>query len=164
MIEAVREQPSTSAGGASLFHVIDPRTFERALLDELCELATRVRTIAKTPTGARFLQELAPNRRAMLYFTQPSTRTFLSFNNACHLLGIRTSEIRDPSISSEVKGESFEDAIRTFSSYVDIIMGRPRCAARDQNQTREGNREPRSRELHHQILSCTVGISSIDVV
>ena len=114
----------------SLFHVIDPRVFERRLLDELCALATRVRAIAKTPRGARFLQDLAPDRRAMLYFTQPSTRTFLSFNNACHILGMRTSEIRDPSTSSEVKGESFEDAIRTFSSYVDVIIMRSRHPGR----------------------------------
>ena len=114
----------------TLFHVIDPRVFERQLLDELCALATRVRAIAKTPAGARFLQGLAPNRRAMLYFTQPSTRTFLSFNNACHILGMRTSEIRDPSTSSEVKGESFEDAIRTFSSYVDVIIMRSRHPGR----------------------------------
>ena len=66
----------------------------------------------------------------MLYFTQPSTRTFLSFNNACHILGMRTSEIRDPSTSSEVKGESFEDAIRTFSSYVDVIIMRSRHPGR----------------------------------
>ncbi len=66
----------------------------------------------------------------MLYFTQPSTRTFLSFNNACHILGIRTSEIRDPGTSSEVKGESFEDSIRTFSSYVDIIIMRTRQPGR----------------------------------
>ena len=114
----------------TLFHVIDPRVFERQLLDELCALATRVRAIAKTPAGARFLQNLAPDRRAMLYFTQPSTRTFLSFNNACHILGMRTSEIRDPSTSSEVKGESFEDAIRTFSSYVDVIIMRSRHPGR----------------------------------
>jgi len=124
--EAVREEPGQPGGSQALFHVIDPRLFERELLDELCELATRVRTIAKSPAGARFLQDISPNRRAMLYFTQPSTRTFLSFNNACHLLGIRTSEIRDPSTSSEVKGESFDDAIRTFSSYVDIIIMRSR--------------------------------------
>ena len=114
----------------TLFHVIDPRLFERRLLDELCALATRVRTIAKSPAGARFLQSLAADRRAMLYFTQPSTRTFLSFNNACHILGMRTSEIRDPSTSSEVKGESFEDAIRTFSSYVDVIIMRTRHQGR----------------------------------
>jgi aspartate carbamoyltransferase catalytic subunit len=107
-----------------LFHVLDPRQFCRPLLDELCALTTRVRTIAKSQQGARSLQTLLANKRAMLYFTQPSTRTFLSFNNACHVLGIRTSEIRDPSISSEVKGESFEDSIRTFSSYVDVIIMR----------------------------------------
>ncbi len=107
-----------------LFHVLDPRQFSRPLLDELCALTTRVRTIAKEREGARSLQTLLSNKRAMLYFTQPSTRTFLSFNNACHVLGIRTSEIRDPSISSEVKGESFEDSIRTFSSYVDVIIMR----------------------------------------
>jgi aspartate carbamoyltransferase catalytic subunit len=107
-----------------LFHVLDPRQFCRPLLDELCALTTRVRTIAKAQDGARTLQALLANRRAMLYFTQPSTRTFLSFNNACHVLGIRTSEIRDPSTSSEVKGESFEDSIRTFSSYVDVIIMR----------------------------------------
>lgn len=114
----------------TLFHVISPRVFERQLLNELCALATRVRAIAKSPAGARFLQDLAADRRAMLYFTQPSTRTFLSFDNACHILGVRTSEIRDPATSSEVKGESFEDAIRTFSSYVDVIIMRSRHPGR----------------------------------
>ncbi len=67
---------------------------------------------------------LLADKRAMLYFSQPSTRTFLSFNNACHILGIRTSEIRNASTSSEVKGETVEDSIRTFSSYVDVIIMR----------------------------------------
>ena len=107
-----------------LFHVLDPRQFDRALLDDLCALTTRLRQHAKSRLGARSLQTLLPHKRAMLYFTQPSTRTFLSFDNACHLLGIRTSEIRNPSISSEVKGETFEDSIRTFSSYVDVIIMR----------------------------------------
>ena len=111
-----------------LFHVLDPRQFDRALLDDLCALATRLRQHAKSRLGARSLQTLLPHKRAMLYFTQPSTRTFLSFDNACHLLGVRTSEIRNPSISSEVKGESFEDSIRTFSSYVDVIIMRTQGA------------------------------------
>jgi aspartate carbamoyltransferase catalytic subunit len=118
--------PHSAADPPSLFHVIDPRSFERRLLDELCELATHVRRVAKTQAGELLLQNLLPTRRAMLYFTQPSTRTFLSFNNACHILGMRTSEIRDPSTSSEVKGERFEDSIRTFSSYVDVIIMRTR--------------------------------------
>ena len=113
-----------------MFHVIDPRVFQRPLLDELCALATRARLLAKSDAGARALRDLLPTRRAMLYFTQPSTRTFLSFNNACHILGMRTSEIRDPSTSSEVKGESFEDSIRTFSSYVDVIIMRTKESGR----------------------------------
>ena len=60
----------------------------------------------------------------MLYFTQASTRTFLSFQSACHILGLQTLEIRDPATSSEVKGESIDDSIRTFSSYVDLIIMR----------------------------------------
>jgi aspartate carbamoyltransferase catalytic subunit len=127
----------------SLFHVIDPRVFERPLLDELCWLATRVRLLAKTDSGARMLRDLLPTRRAMLYFTQPSTRTFLSFNNACHILGMRTSEIRDPSTSSEVKGESFEDSIRTFSSYVDVIVMRTKESGRAAQAARLMNGIPR---------------------
>jgi aspartate carbamoyltransferase catalytic subunit len=107
-----------------MFHVVDTNIFDRPLLDDLCELTTLVRTVAKSSEGARHLQQLAPTKRAMLYFTQPSTRTFLSMNNACHILGIRTSEIRNAEVSSEVKGETFEDSIRTFSSYVDLIIMR----------------------------------------
>ena len=114
-------------------YIIDPEKFQRPFLDEMCSLATEVRAFAKSRKGRLGLKGLLCDRRAMLYFTQPSTRTFLSFDNACHILGIRTSEIRDPSTSSEVKGESLEDSIRTFSSYVDIIImrsGEPGLAAR----------------------------------
>jgi aspartate carbamoyltransferase catalytic subunit len=130
VMEAARDTPASVHASKSLFHIIDPRIFERGLLDDLCYLATRVRTVAKTEEGARALRDLLPTRRAMLYFTQPSTRTFLSFNNACHVLGMRTSEIRDPATSSEVKGESFADSIRTFSSYVDVIIMRTRESGR----------------------------------
>ncbi len=109
---------------SELFHVNDPRVFDRELLDELCELTDKVRNLAKTEEGANKLRQLLADKRAMLYFTQASTRTFLSFNNACHILGVCTSEIRDPTTSSEVKGESFDDSIRTFSSYVDVIIMR----------------------------------------
>ena len=107
-----------------LFHLTDPHQFDRTFLDEMCMLTTRIRTVAKTQEGLVALQQMLAHKRAMLYFSQPSTRTFLSFNNACHILGIRTSEIRDASTSSEVKGETIEDSIRTFSSYVDVIIMR----------------------------------------
>ena len=57
-------------------------------------------------------------------FVGVETRTFLSFQSACHILGVQPSEIRDSSTSSERKGESVEDSLRTFSSYVDLIIMR----------------------------------------
>jgi aspartate carbamoyltransferase catalytic subunit len=107
-----------------IFHVLSAKQFDRPLLDELCELTTAIRKFAKHKEGLLFLRGLLAHKRAMLYFTQPSTRTFLSFNNACQILGIQTSEIRDPSTSSEVKGESLLDSLRTFSSYVDVVVMR----------------------------------------
>ena len=107
-----------------LFHILKTQQFDRVLLDELCELTTAIRKFAKTKEGLLYMRGLLAHKRAMLYFTQPSTRTFLSFNNACQILGIQTSEIRDPSTSSEVKGESLLDSLRTFSSYVDVVVMR----------------------------------------
>jgi aspartate carbamoyltransferase catalytic subunit len=109
---------------ARLFHVLRAQQFDRDLLDELCDLTTVVRKVAKTKEGLDFLRSLLSHRRVMLYFTQPSTRTFLSFENACHILGCQTSDIREAATSSELKGETREDAIRTFSSYVDMVVMR----------------------------------------
>ncbi len=98
--------------------------FDRALLDYLFAVADRLRAVTQNKTGADTVSQLLAHKRAMLYFVQPSTRTFLSFLNACHILGLKTSEIRDTSTSSEMKGESPEDTVRTFSSYVDLIIMR----------------------------------------
>ncbi len=107
-----------------LFDIIFAQQFDRQFLDYLCRLADYIRIMAKTKMGQNKLRHLLPHKRAMLYFVQPSTRTFLSFQNACHLLGLKVSEIRGSSTSSEVKGESPEDTIRTFASYVDLIISR----------------------------------------
>ena len=107
-----------------VFDIIYAQQFDRQFLDLLCDLAEKIRLLAKTKMGARKLSSLLQHKRAMLYFVQPSTRTFLSFQNACHLLGLNVSESRGTSTSSEVKGESPEDTIRTFASYVDLIISR----------------------------------------
>lgn len=109
-----------------LFHVLLAQQFNRELLDKIGEMATRVRQIAKSKAGMDFLRELLPHKTAMLYFTQPSTRTFLSFHSACQILGMKTVEVRDTSTSSEMKGETQEDSIRTFSSFSDVIVMRSR--------------------------------------
>jgi aspartate carbamoyltransferase catalytic subunit len=107
-----------------LFDCLFSQQFNRKLLDQLFALATKIRTIAKSKEGLDWLQSLLSHKRAMLYFIQPSTRTFLSFQSACQILGMKVSEIRSTSTSSEAKGESLEDTVRTFSSYTDLLIMR----------------------------------------
>lgn len=106
------------------FHTLYAQQFDLRLLDRICALANVVRAIAKTRPGMAFLMETLCHKRAMLYFTQPSSRTFLSFCSACQILGLKTGEVRENATSSEFKGESREDSVRTFSSYFDMIVMR----------------------------------------
>ncbi len=105
-------------------HVIFSGQYTVPLLEELAGIADMIRLLSKSRAGQDFLINLLPHKRAMLYFTQPSTRTFLSFMAACQILGITCNEVRDPSTSSETKGETRFDSIRMFSSYFDVIIMR----------------------------------------
>jgi aspartate carbamoyltransferase catalytic subunit len=105
-------------------HILSASQFDRSFLDRIYRLTNKIRRFDKSKEGLLYLQSLLAHKRAMLYFTQPSTRTFLSFQSACHILGMKNSEIRDAATSSERKGESVEDSLRTFSSYVDLIVMR----------------------------------------
>ncbi|WP_197524620.1 aspartate/ornithine carbamoyltransferase family protein [Botrimarina hoheduenensis] len=107
-----------------LRHVIFSGQFSAATLDDLAETANQIRVLSKHRAGQDFLRNLLSHRRAMLYFTQPSTRTFLSFMAACQILGLTCNEVRDPQTSSETKGETRFDSIRMFSSYFDLIIMR----------------------------------------
>ena len=111
-----------------LKHLISASQLTSELLDKLCRSANMIRRMAREQEGNRRLRELLAHKRAMLYFTQPSTRTFLSFMAACQILGITCNEVRDPKTSSEVKRESRMDSIRMFSSYFDVIIMRSQIA------------------------------------
>ena len=107
-----------------LKHLIFGAQLAPDLIDKLCHLADIIRQTAKHKHGNLRLRQLLAHKRAMLYFTQPSTRTFLSFMAACQILGITCNEVRDPKSSSEVKRESRMDSVRMFSSYFDVIIMR----------------------------------------
>ena len=109
---------------ATPYHTLFAQQFDRSLLERLAALANRIRFMAKSKEGALYLKSLLPHKRAMLYFSQPSSRTFLSHLAACQILGLTTGSVRDSATSSEFKGESHEDSIRTFSSYFDMIIMR----------------------------------------
>ncbi|MEN1678615.1 MAG: aspartate carbamoyltransferase [Planctomycetota bacterium] len=112
------------AQGDRLRHVIFSGQYSVGMLDELAQTADMIRLLSKSRGGQEFLRTLLSHKRAMLYFTQPSTRTFLSFMAACQILGITCNEVRDPQTSSETKGETRFDSIRMFSSYFDLIIMR----------------------------------------
>lgn len=102
--------------------VLYAQQFTRQDLEHYCAVADVARKLHKTQKGAKFLRSLLNGRIAMNFFVQPSSRTFLSFNAAEAHLGMRRMSIRDPDISSIAKGETLEDSIRTFLSYVDLVV------------------------------------------
>lgn len=58
-----------------------------------------------------------------LLFFEPSTRTFSSFSVAAKRLGAQTLELTDPmKVSSFVKGETLDDAIKTLNAYSDLLI------------------------------------------
>jgi aspartate carbamoyltransferase len=107
-----------------LRHLIFAAQLNSNLLDNLFQSADLIRRLSRQKEGIDRLRSLLSHRRAMLYFTQPSTRTFLSFMAACQILGLTCNEVRDPKTSSEIKRESPMDSIRMFSSYFDLIIMR----------------------------------------
>ena len=66
-----------------LKHLIFAAQLTPDLLDKLRRLADIIRLMARQPESNLRLRQLLAHKRAMLYFTQPSTRTFLSFMAAC---------------------------------------------------------------------------------
>lgn len=112
------------ARGGREYHVLVAQQFNRSRLEDLGSLATVIRKMARREEGMAVLRNLLVNQRGMLYFSQPSSRTFLSFCAACEILGMRIGEVRDTATSSEFKGETQEDSVRTFSSYFDLIIMR----------------------------------------
>jgi len=111
-----------------LRHVIFSGQFTAPMLEDLGAIADKIRILSKMREGQDFLINLLHHKKAMLYFTQPSTRTFLSFMAACQILGITCNEVRDPTTSSETKGETRFDSVRMFSSYFDLIIMRSKLA------------------------------------
>ena len=107
-----------------IYNILFAQQLSVDFLESIYILTNKIRLISKTTQGKLFLKSLLATKRVMLYFLQPSTRTFLSFLSACQNLGMDIMEVRSQKISSEFKGENFDDTIRTFSSYCDLIIMR----------------------------------------
>ncbi len=105
-------------------HFVSAQQITKEMFDRYYRLALKLKKISQTEQGRRYLLTTLEDKRALLYFVQPSSRTVLSFQNACYLLGAKVSEIRDVSLTSEAKGESNHDTLRTFAAYVDLLIVR----------------------------------------
>src|ERR1043166_2552606 len=77
-----------------LRHVIFSQQFDRGMLDRICQVCSKMRAIGETRAGLAFLAEQLRYKRAMLYFTQASTRTFLSDRKSTRLNSSHVSESR----------------------------------------------------------------------
>ena len=107
-----------------LFHVISSLQFDKDFLEHMYALMRRIRSLSQKKEGKRWLMGLLRECKVLLYFLQPSTRTFFSFKVACESLGMHVSDLKDMNVSSSVKGESFDDTIRTVASYFDMVVMR----------------------------------------
>ena len=93
--------------------------FDTKSLDILFEAASQMRYIAVNALPSDILK----GSIATVLFYEPSSRTRGSFDAAIKQLGGQTVVIENPQqFSSVSKGETFEDTIRVFESYCDVIV------------------------------------------
>lgn len=95
---------------------------DKSYLLSLISLADFIKKHWEKPLFKSKLQALLSGYSCVLYFTQPSTRTFTSFSLAAQSLGMVTEEIRDPNISSLYKGESDIDSLLTMAYLSDLVV------------------------------------------
>ena len=66
----------------------------------------------------------AEGRILATLFYEPSTRTRLSFQAAINRVGASCIDLGSASASSQAKGETWQDTIKTVDGYVDAIVMR----------------------------------------
>ena len=93
--------------------------FDPQSIQKLFKITKKMSEIAKNAKHS----DLLYGNIVTLLFYEPSSRTFGSFSAATKQVGGQTIEIINPSVFSSVsKGESFEDTIRVFEAYCDVII------------------------------------------
>jgi len=99
--------------------IISLQQFDTSSISQLFETTKHIITQLNTNTIVPYLQ----NKLATLLFFEPSSRTISSFSASIKRLGGVTIEYQNPlETSSAVKGETFEDSIKVFETYSDIII------------------------------------------
>ena len=90
---------------------------------ELCHIMDTAMIYEKRVKSGEAIKDMEGMLVATLFF-EPSTRTRLSFNSAIQRMGASTIDLGSASASSQSKGETWQDTIRTVDGYVDAIVMR----------------------------------------
>ena len=93
-LSAAERAPFLEDDGGRLQMLIDAGQFTRPRLDRLFRTAEAIRSRWHDPDYARGIRRLLDTKSAALYFTQPSTRTYVSFALAARSVGMMCDEIR----------------------------------------------------------------------
>ena len=118
--DALKKACSNSNGEP--YHLVRSEFFDIEFVDKIYHMAKSIKRNWKAQP--QWMQSLLKGKSSLLYFHQPSSRTFLSFSSAASMVGLRHEEVRSIQTSSSVKGESDKDALRTLSSYFDSVVCR----------------------------------------
>lgn len=105
-------------------HVIAASQLQRPWMERLFERAATIAALQQTRAGRAGLAQSCAHLRVLNLFSQPSSRTFFSFEAAEMAVGLQRMSLRDLKTSSAAKGESLEDTFRTFFSYCDLLVMR----------------------------------------
>lgn len=93
--------------------------FDQKSLTKLFKITDKLKVLAQKSLPSKILA----GKIITLLFYEPSTRTRASFDAAVKQLGGQTVVVENPQqFSSVSKGESFEDTIRVFEAYCDLIV------------------------------------------
>ena len=90
---------------------------------ELCHIMDTAMIYEKRVKSGEVIRDLAGMTVATLFF-EPSTRTRLSFQAAINRVGASCIDLGNASVSSQAKGETWQDTIKTVDGYVDAIVMR----------------------------------------
>ena len=90
---------------------------------ELCHIMDTAMIYEKRVKEGEVIHDLDGKIVATLFF-EPSTRTRLSFQAAINRTGAKCIDLGNASVSSQAKGETWQDTIKTVDGYVDAIVMR----------------------------------------